>query len=31
MGLTYATIELINQYDEFKNLDGEIAANEIRR
>ena len=31
MGLTYATIELINQFDEYKSEDGEIAANEIRR
>ena len=31
MGLTYATIELINQFDEYKNEDGEIAASEIRR
>jgi clan AA aspartic protease len=31
MGLTYATIELINQYDEYKNEDGEISADEIRR
>jgi clan AA aspartic protease len=31
MGLTYATIELINQYDEYKNEDGEIPVNEIRR
>jgi predicted aspartyl protease len=31
MGLTYATIELVNQYDEYKNQDGEISADEIRR
>ena len=31
MGLTYATIELVNQYDEYKHHDGEIDANEIRR
>ena len=31
MGLTYATIELINQFDEYKNEDGEIASNDIRR
>ena len=31
MGLTYATIELVNQYDEYKHQDGEIVANEIRR
>lgn len=31
MGLTYATIELINQYDEYKSEDGEMAITEIRR
>jgi clan AA aspartic protease len=27
----YATIELVNLYDEYKNHDGEISTNEIRR
>ena len=31
MGLTYATIELINQFDEYKNEEGLINAGEIRR
>ena len=31
MGLTYATIELINQYDEYKHQDGELEAGQIRR
>ena len=31
MGLTYATIELINQYDEYKSEEGLIQPNEIRR
>jgi clan AA aspartic protease len=31
MGLTYATIELVNQYDEYKNQDGEISSTDIRR
>lgn len=31
MGLTYATIELINQYDEYKHQDGESEKNAIRR
>ena len=31
MVLPYATIELVNQYDEYKHQDGEIDANEIRR
>ncbi len=31
MGLTYATIELTNQFDEYKYDEGEIPANEIRR
>ncbi len=31
MGLTYASIELVNQYDENKNQDGEIDASEICR
>jgi clan AA aspartic protease len=31
MGLTYATIELTNQYDEYKSEDGELSFNSIRR
>ena len=31
MGLTYATIELINQYDEYKSEEGLLPSNEIRR
>ena len=31
MGLTYATIELTNQYDEYKCEDGLIRPDEIRR
>ena len=31
MGSTYATIELVNQYDEYKFEDGEISDNEIHR
>jgi clan AA aspartic protease len=31
MGLTYATIELTNQFDEYKFDEGEIPANKIRR
>ena len=31
MGLTYATIELINQYDEYKSEEGSLPFNEIRR
>lgn len=31
MGLTYATIELTNQFDEYKFEEGEIPENAIRR
>jgi hypothetical protein len=31
MELTYATIELINQYDEYKSEEGLIQPSEIRR
>ena len=31
MGLTYATIELTNQYDEYKYEEGEIPSEKIRR
>ncbi len=31
MGLTYATIELTNQYDEYKCEEGLVQPNEIRR
>lgn len=31
MGLTYATIELTNQYDEYKSEDGLLPKDEIRR
>ena len=31
MAVTYATIELINQYDEYKHQDGELDAVQIRR
>jgi len=31
MGLTYATVELTNQYDEYKNEEGLLPFNEIRR
>lgn len=31
MGLTYATIEIVNQYDEYDHERGRISNNEIRR
>jgi len=31
MALAYGKIELINQYDEYKNQDGELDASQIRR
>lgn len=30
MGLTYATIQLVNQFDEYKYLEGTIEQNKIR-